>query len=98
MPSFRIAAAARRDLLHIYDFSSDTFGKYQADAYFAGLDRAFSLIADFPRIGTRVDVLRTGYRRFRFQSHYIFYTEEADHIVIRKLLHVRQNPHAKLFE
>jgi plasmid stabilization system protein ParE len=63
MPDVRIAAAARRTLFQIYDFSRDNFGKNQANAYFAGLERAFSLIADFPKIGTPVDALHPGFRR-----------------------------------
>ena len=42
--------------------------------------------------------LIAGYRRFRFQSHYIFYTQEPDHILIRGLIHVRQDLRPSLFE
>lgn len=72
MSRYRIAAAARLRLLEIYDYSRRTFGEYQAEAYQAGIGRTFGLLADFPKIGTPVDELRPGYRRYRFQSHYIF--------------------------
>jgi hypothetical protein len=39
-----------------------------------------------------------GHRRFRFQSHYIFYTEETDHVLIRRLIHVKQALRPGLFE
>jgi toxin ParE1/3/4 len=54
------------------------------------------LIADF--LGTNSDELVVGYRRFRFQSHYIFYSEEPDHVLIRSLIHVRQDLRPELFE
>jgi toxin ParE1/3/4 len=95
---FRLALKARADLINIYAFTDARFGRYQADAYHAGFERTFSLLADFPGIGISATELVIGYRRFRFQSHYIFYTEEADHVLIRALIHVRQNLRPALFE
>ena len=98
MAEYRLSLRARSDLLNIYAFSDAKFGRYQADAYHAGFERTFGLLADFPGIGTNSDELVAGYRRFRFQAHYIFYTEEADHVLIRALIHVRQNLRPALFE
>lgn len=56
------------------------------------------MLADFPGIGVAADELVPGYRRFRFQSHHIFYTQEPDHILIRALIHVRQDLRPALFE
>jgi toxin ParE1/3/4 len=95
---YRLSVRARADLVHIYASSDANFGRYQADAYYSGLERTFGLIADFPGIGTNSDELVVGYRRFRFQSHYIFYSEEADHVLIRALIHVRQSLRPELFE
>jgi toxin ParE1/3/4 len=95
---YRLSLRARSDLLNIYAFSEATFGRYQADAYHAGFERTFGLLADFPGVGSNADELVAGYRRFRFQSHYIFYTEEADHVLIRALIHVRQDLRPALFE
>ena len=98
MAEFRLSLRAHADLLDIYAFTDAKFGRYQAEAYHAGFERTFGLLADFPGIGTSADELVPGYRRFRFQSHYIFYTEEADHVLIRALIHVRQDLRASLFE
>lgn len=73
MAEYRLSLRARADLLDIYSFSQANFGQYQADAYHAGFERTFGLLADFPGIGVSADELVPGYRRFRFQSHYIFY-------------------------
>lgn len=72
MAEYRLSERTRADLIDIYDFSESRFGKYQAEAYYAGLIRSFGLLADFPLIGQQVDELAAGYRRFRFQSHLIF--------------------------
>jgi toxin ParE1/3/4 len=95
---YRLSLRARTDLINIYAFTDARFGRYQADAYHAGLERTFGLLADFPGIGTDASELVSGYRRFRFQSHYVFYTEEPEYVLIRALIHVRQDLRPALFE
>jgi plasmid stabilization system protein ParE len=63
---YRLSPRTRGDLVDIYVFSQANFGRYQADAYYAGQERTFGLIADFPGIGINSDELVVGYRRFRF--------------------------------
>jgi toxin ParE1/3/4 len=57
MAEYRLSVRARAQLLGIYDYTNTTFGQYQAEAYHAGLESTFSLLADFPRIGQSVDEL-----------------------------------------
>lgn len=98
MSEYRLSLRARADLINIYAFTHAQFGRYQAEAYHAGFERTFGLLADFPGIGISADELVPGYRRFRFQSHYVFYTVETSHVLIRALIHVRQNLRPALFE
>ncbi|MGN1288250.1 MAG: type II toxin-antitoxin system RelE/ParE family toxin [Bradyrhizobium sp.] len=98
MAEYRLSVRARAQLIDIYEFTSRTFGPYQAEAYHAGLERTFSLLADFPRIGQSVDELAPGHRRFRFQSHNVFYTEENGHVLIRAVYHHAQDIRPKLFD
>ncbi|MGY0573071.1 type II toxin-antitoxin system RelE/ParE family toxin [Bradyrhizobium sp. RDM12] len=42
--------------------------------------------------------LAAGYRRFRFQSHLIFYTVQPDHVEIRAILHGAQDIRSQLFD
>lgn len=97
MAKFRLSDRARADLIDIYDFTEARFGQYQADAYHAGLQGTFDLLSDFPRIGQPVDELRAGYRRFRFQSHFVFYTAETNGVVIRAILHASKDIRPQLF-
>jgi toxin ParE1/3/4 len=98
MAEYRLTERARVDLIDIYDFTESRFGAYQAEAYYAGLIRSLGLLADFPLIGQTADNLPTGYRRFRFQSHLIFYTVQPDHVEIRAVLHGSQDIRPHLFE
>jgi toxin ParE1/3/4 len=95
---YRLTERARVDLIDIYDFSEGRFGTYQADAYYAGLIRSFGLLADFPLIGQTADNLSTGLRRFRFQSHLIFYTVQPNHVEVRAIIHGSQDIRSQLFE
>ena len=52
----------------------------------------------FPLIGSAVDEVAPGYRRFRFQSHLIFYTAERGDVVIRAVLHAAMDIRRQLFE
>ena len=98
MAEYRLTDRARADLIGIYDFTESKFGSYQADAYYAGLIRSLGLLADFPLIGQTADDLAVGYRRFRFQSHIIFYTIQAPFIEIRAIVHGAQDIRSQLFE
>ncbi|HTB03032.1 MAG TPA: type II toxin-antitoxin system RelE/ParE family toxin [Bradyrhizobium sp.] len=98
MAEYRLSHRARADLIDIYDFTESKFGAYQADAYHAGLVRSCGLLADFPRIGQPVDELAPDYRRFRFQSHLIFYSVQPDHVEIHAIIHGAQDIRPRLFE
>jgi toxin ParE1/3/4 len=98
MGRYRLTERARSDLVDIYDFTESKFAAYQVDAYYAGPIRSFGLLADFPRIGQSADELAAGYRRFRFQSHIIFYTEQPDAVEIRAIIHGAVDIRQNLFE
>jgi toxin ParE1/3/4 len=53
MPEHRLSERTRADLIDIYDFTESRFGKYQAEAYYAGLIRSFELLADFPSLASK---------------------------------------------
>ncbi len=98
MPPYRLSKRARAKLLDIYERSYEMFGEYQADAYQAGFEKTFELLALFPAIGRLADEIRPGFRRYRYQSHYIFYTLEADRIVIRNIIHTARDLRPELFD
>jgi toxin ParE1/3/4 len=98
MADYRISERARQRLVEVYAHSEILFGRAQADAYLAGFEKLFELIAAFPGIGRSADELRPGYRRYRHQSHYIFYTTALDHVLIETILHIAQDLRPDLFD
>ena len=97
MTRYVLTRRAEQELGIIYDNTYIKFGIYQAEAYHAGFERIFSLLAQFPRMGVSTDELAIGLRRFQFQSHYVFYSEAADHILIRALIHIGADIRPALF-
>jgi toxin ParE1/3/4 len=97
VPEYRISLRARRTLMEVFEFT-ESFGRYQADAYHAGFEKTFGLIAEFPRIGRAADDLTAGLRRFRFQSHHIFYKPDDGYVLIVQIFHVSQDVRPELFE
>jgi toxin ParE1/3/4 len=45
-----------------------------------------------------MDEIAPGFRRFRFQAHTVFYTEEAGFILIRAVLHQAREIEPDLFD
>jgi len=95
---FVLSVRAAEQLLDIYASTAGKFGVYQAEAYHAGFERTFDLIANFPLIGVAVDDLAPGHKRFRFQAHHIFYTVEDNGVLIRATFHAAMSIRPQLFE
>jgi len=97
MADYKRSSRVEAKLVEIYAHTENNFGRYQADAYSAGLERTFGLLADFPKMGAEVYDLAPTHRRFRFQYHHIFYTEESYGVFIRDIFHVAQDIRPALF-
>ena len=91
MGRYRLTPQARRHIDGIFEYGLATFGAYQADAYHAGLERTFGLLADFPQMAPRAEGVRQTMRRFRFQAHFIYYREESGFIAILAVLYHAQD-------
>ena len=98
MNRYKLSRQAEHDVAEIFKSTQERFGAYQARAYYAGLERTFGLLADFPRMGASADEFSMGWRRFRFQSHYIFYSSDDERVLIHTLIHVKMNLRGALFE
>ena len=87
MPCYRLTRRADRKLEAIYRYTLESFGAAQADAYFAGFDDTFTLLAERPGLGRPFHE----YRRFEHESHVIFYRSRRGGILIVDVLHQREN-------
>lgn len=88
MPSFRISAKAKADIKRIARFTERRWGRTQRNHYLSELDRTFHQLSENASIGTACDDIRTGYRKFPFGSHVIFYrTHDSESIDVIRVIH-----------
>jgi toxin ParE1/3/4 len=79
--------AAEADLVDIDEFSEARFGDEVADIYMHGFDEAFELLKEFPlRAPLRPD-LGKGIRCLVHRQHRIFYSGNADKVLIVRVVH-----------
>jgi toxin ParE1/3/4 len=92
MPGYRFARAAEDDLEGIVDYTLQRWGVDQANQYLDGLDQQAQSLAENPKIGKSCDDLGTGLQFFPYQSHVLYYLEDAHGITIARVLHESMNP------
>ncbi|MDP3737790.1 MAG: type II toxin-antitoxin system RelE/ParE family toxin [Hyphomonadaceae bacterium] len=86
MSRYLLSPAARADILEASRYGDATFGVAQTDLYFADLDRAMQLIAEFPTMARKRTGFRPPVRIHHHGSHYIVYTALKDHVRIVRVL------------
>ena len=88
MGTFSLTHAAKNDLRGIARFTEKRWGRAQRRNYLKGLDDAFRMLADTPKLGNACDQIEPGLRKYPFQSHVIFYDLLSDnHILVIRVLH-----------
>ncbi|MDH3355094.1 MAG: type II toxin-antitoxin system RelE/ParE family toxin [Chromatiales bacterium] len=88
MPSFRLTAKAKTDLIKIARYTDRVWGHEQRNLYLKELDDAFHLISDNPSIGEDSGFIKKKYRKFPQGSHLIFYKlDSASGILVIRVLH-----------
>ena len=95
---YRLSPTAIHSIEQIIIYTEENFGPYQTEAYIAGLKSSFRLIMEFAGIGVAAFEIKPGLRRYRYQSHYIFYTDEGDHVRIEDVIHVKRRIRPDLFD
>ncbi|MCP1388355.1 type II toxin-antitoxin system RelE/ParE family toxin [Corynebacterium sp. TA-R-1] len=87
---------ANADLLDIWEYTSETWGVMQADAYIRAISERFVQLDAFPAAGRSVEEIRAGYRRIKYASHVIYYRPVPDGVQIVRILHERMDPYLHL--
>ena len=87
MARFRLSSRCESDLAEIADYTIEAFGVEQARNYIEGLEACFQNLADKPFDGRDADELAPKLRRFRHQSHMVFYIPGEEGVFIVRVLH-----------
>lgn len=81
MAEFRLSERAESDLIAIYDYTEQTFGSYQAEAYFAGLTERSNPNSSSERLAWCAQIARltrAGFHRPSTSTLFAGMTKEAD--------------------
>ena len=89
MTEYRLTKAAEDDLLDMFIYGFEAFGRRQAEEYRCGMIRCFDLLAENPRLGRGVEQFAAGARRHEHAQHVIFYDEQSYGVRIIGIVHVR---------
>jgi toxin ParE1/3/4 len=98
MPTFRLTAKARADVIDIGRYTQRTWGRDQRNRYLSRRDEAFHLLAQEPDRGRPCDEIRQGYRKHHVGRHMIFYRQAGPDIEIIRILHERMDMDSRLSE
>lgn len=93
MKKFRLAKTADSDMRKIAEYTKEQWGVKQRDIYIEEMFITFSQLANAPQMGTKIDNIRKGYRKFPQGSHIIFFREATNiyNIEIIRILHNRMD-------
>lgn len=89
MSDYTLTARAEADLFDIAVTGYRQFGIRQAEAYAGGLEHAFRLLADDPRMGRKADAIRPGVHRHECAAHVILYEPVEGGVLILAIVHRR---------
>lgn len=88
-----LSRRAEKDLANIWRYTVDTWSREQANKYISGILQACSDIANEPAfLGRSYDHVRSGYRKYPFGKHVIFYQiQTSGSVLISRILHERMD-------
>lgn len=84
---YSLSREADEDLVSIYDYTFEQFGKAQAVTYLSDLDSLLDDLCQNPQMGRERIEIREGLRSLVYESHVVFYRILPDHIRIVRVLH-----------
>ena len=87
MVVYRLTTKAAADLDGIYEYTILNFGLQKAQEYLRGLHERFQVLADNPRLGNSTKHQALRLRRWKYQSHVVFYVLKDSGVLIVRVLH-----------
>lgn len=92
MTKAELTRDAERDLIDIYLYGIERFGRATAERYAEALTAKITTAAENPSFGADYDFVRTGLRRYECLPHAIYYRVVGEGILVLRILHGRMDP------
>jgi len=86
MRAYRLSFLARLDLIEIWNYSRDQWGRHRAETYLRTIQTTIEMLAARPDAGWTDDTLSEEYRRRAVGSHVVFYRMDS-RVEIVRILH-----------
>lgn len=90
MKAIAFSPAAVADIGDIWDYSAENWGIEQADSYTDAIQDTCHALAKGVRQGRPVNVL-PGILKYLCGSHVVYFQDEADRLVVIRILHQSQD-------
>jgi toxin ParE1/3/4 len=87
---------AEVDLDAIWNYTAETWGIAQAQAYLRQLRDAFECLCQRSELGRSINEVRPGLLRYTLGSHIIIFERDGDKVTIIRILHKRMDIPARL--
>ena len=87
---------ARADLVAIWQYTADNWGRVQARAYLSGLDGLLAMLADYPDVGRERREIRPPVRLHPYRSHLVIYRADGLDSDVLRVVHNRSDWRALL--
>jgi len=91
MHRYRLTPAAKYDLIEIWNYTIETWGKNQAEKYLRDIEDKLNQLAANPGLGRQRPEINPGYYSFSVGKHTVFYFQSGNHIDIIGILHGRMD-------
>ena len=91
MVSYALRPRARRDLDHIWSYTTERWGEAQAERYINDLRSTLERVAADPARGRPCEDIRAGYFKIASGSHLVFYRVRTGGIEVVRILHQRMD-------
>lgn len=87
MTGISLRPQAEDDLVQVWQFTAELFGETQANDYLDHLANGIAQLSEHPLFGANCEYILPGYRRLVLGKHSVFYTSNANHIIVVRVLH-----------
>lgn len=87
MMGYWLSQRAEEDLIGLYVSSTREFGNAQAERYYAGLERAFEFLSEYPRAARERPEISPPVRVHPYRAHVIVYMVTEDEVLILRIRH-----------
>jgi len=92
MARYQLTNKAEREIDRIYEYSILNFGLNTAQEYFLGLHECFQTLAEHPSWGNDYGFILPTLQRYEYRSHSVYFQENAEGILIVRVLGNKQDP------